>query len=83
MGVAGGSGASCASALAALEGGRPSRAPAGLPPPTRLGDAVELVGRLGGWLGRRRAPPGAQLLWHGYTQLAAMVFAFELRDEYG
>ena len=54
-----------------------------LPPPTRLGDAVELVGRLGGWLGRRRAPPGAQLLWHGYTQLAAMVFAFELRDEYG
>ena len=54
-----------------------------LPPPTRRGDAVGLVGRLGGWLGRRRAPPGAQLLWHGYTQLAAMVFAFELRDEYG
>ena len=21
--------------------------------------------------------------WHGYTQLAAMTFAFELRDEYG
>ena len=42
-----------------------------LPPPTRLGDAVGLVGRLGGWLGRTRDPPGAQLLWHGYTQLVA------------
>ena len=54
-----------------------------LPPPTRLGDAVGLVGRLGGWLGRTRDPPGARLLWHGYTQLVAMAFAFELRDEYG
>ena len=54
-----------------------------LPPPTRLGDAVGLVGRLGGWLGRTCDPPGAQLLWHGYTQLVAMAFAFELRDEYG
>ena len=54
-----------------------------LPPPTRLGDAVGLVGRLGGWLGRTRDPPGEQLLWHGYTQLVAMAFAFELRDEYG
>ena len=48
-----------------------------------LGEAVELLARLGGWLGRTRDPPGAQLLWHGYTQLAAMTFAFELRDEYG
>ena len=54
-----------------------------LPPPTRLGDAVGLVARLGGWLGRQRDPPGAQLMWHGYTQLVAMAFAFELRDEYG
>ena len=51
--------------------------------PARLGEAVELVARLGGWLGRPRDPPGAQLLWHGYTQLVAMTFAFELRDEYG
>ena len=36
-----------------------------------------------GWLGRQRDPPGAQLLWHGYTQLVAMAFAFELRDEFG
>ena len=37
------------------------------------------IGRLGGWLGRTRDPPGAQLMWHGYTQLVAMAFAFELR----
>ena len=54
-----------------------------LPPPARLGDAVGLVGRLGGWLGRQRDPPGAQLMWHGYTQLVAMTFGFELRDEFG
>ena len=54
-----------------------------LPHPERLGDAVALVARLGGWLGRTRDPPGAQLMWHGYTQLVAMAFAFELRDEYG
>ena len=54
-----------------------------LAPPQHLGEAVELLARLGGWLGRTRDPPGAQLLWHGYTQLAAMTFAFELRDEYG
>ena len=52
------------------------------PPPTRLGAATELVACLGGWLGRTRDPPGAQLMWHGYTQLVAMTFAFELRDEY-
>ena len=54
-----------------------------LPPPARLGDAVGLVARLGGWLGRTRDPPGAQLMWHGYTQLVAMTFGFELRDEFG
>ena len=54
-----------------------------LAPPQHLGGAVELLARLGGWLGRTRDPPGAQLLWHGYTKLAAMTFAFELRDEYG
>ena len=54
-----------------------------LPPPARLGEAVGLVARLGGWLGRTRDPPGAQLIWHGYTQLVAMAFAFELRDQYG
>ena len=54
-----------------------------LPPAKTLGDAVGLTARLGGWLGCSRDPPGAQVLWHGYTQLVAMTFAFELRDEYG
>ena len=54
-----------------------------LPAPTRLGDAVGLVARLGGWLGRKRDPPGAQLLWYGYAKLVAMAFAFELREEFG
>ena len=54
-----------------------------LSPPERLGDAVGLVARLGGWLGRTRDPPGAQLMWRGDTQLVPMAFAFELRDEYG
>ena len=36
-----------------------------------------------GGSGVKRDPPGAQLLWHGYTQLVAMAFAFELRDEFG
>ena len=31
--------------------------------PHALGNAVGLVARLGGWLGRKRDPPGAQLLW--------------------
>ena len=53
------------------------------PPPARLGAAAELVAGLGGWLGRSRDPPGAQLMWHGYSQLVAMTFAFELRDKYG
>ena len=54
-----------------------------LPPAKTLRDAVGLTARLGGWLGRSRDPPAAQVLWHGYTQLMAMTLAFELRDEYG
>ena len=50
------------------------------PPPARLGDAVELVARLGGWLGHTRDPPGAHV---ARLYLVAMTFAFELRDEYG
>ena len=64
-------------------GGSTSPGPSPDAPPTRLGDAVGLVARLGGWLGRTRDPAGAQLPWHGYTQLVAMAFASELRDEYG
>ena len=54
-----------------------------LPIPQHLGEAVQTLARLGGWTGRSRDPPGAQLLWHGYIQLAAMSFALDLHDEYG
>ena len=54
-----------------------------LDPPSHLGETVELLARLGGWLGRTRDPPGAQLLWYGHAQLAAMTLGFALRDEYG
>ena len=53
------------------------------PSPENLGQAVKLLARLGGWLGRSRDPPGAQLMWLGYAQLSAMSFAFELRDDFG
>ena len=51
--------------------------------PQHLGQAVQTLARLGGWTGRSRDPPGAQLLWHGYIQLAAMSFGVELHEEYG
>ena len=57
--------------------------PRSVAPPQHLGGAVELLARLGGRLRRTRDPPGAQRLWHGYPQLAAVTFAFELRDETG
>ena len=46
-----------------------------LPAPPRLGDAVGLLARLGGWLGRKRDPPGRSSCRHGYTQLVAMAFS--------
>ena len=50
--------------------------------PTRLGEAVRLVGMLGGYLNRNNdPPPGHELMWQGYTKLTAMAMAYELRDE--
>ena len=38
--------------------------------PQQLGDAVRLVARMGGYIGRRRdPPPGHQLMWQGYSVL--------------
>jgi hypothetical protein len=49
-------------------------------PPDQLGDAVRLVARLGGYLGRRSdAPPGHQLMWQGYSVLRLMCEGFALR----
>jgi hypothetical protein len=53
-----------------------------LPPPTRLGEAVRMVARLGGYLARNHdPPPGHQLMWHGYATLAGMCAGYALRDE--
>ena len=39
-------------------------------PPTQLGEAVQLVASLGGYLGRKKdPPPGHQIMWKGYANL--------------
>lgn len=55
------------------------------PRPTNLGEAVRFVAILGGYLSNRKRapPPGHQLMWHGYSTLATMTFAYALRDEIG
>lgn len=42
-------------------------------PPT-LGEAIQLIGKLGGHLGRKRdGPPGVKTLWRGLTYLSALT----------
>src|SRR5919201_2542668 len=49
--------------------------------PSTLRDAVRLVARIGGYLGRKNDPePGHQLMWEGYSQLLLMCEGFALRD---
>jgi hypothetical protein len=49
--------------------------------PTQLGDAVRLVARIGGYLGRSNdPPPGHQLVWEGFSQLQSMCEGFALRE---
>lgn len=51
-----------------------------LPEPSNLGEAIRLVARLGGYLGRARdPPPGHQLMWEGYKFLRAMCVGYALR----
>mgnify|MGYP001767390363 CR=1 FL=1 len=53
-----------------------------LKPPSTLSEAVRLVARIGGYLGRTNDPePGHQLMWEGYQQLHLMCEGFSLRDE--
>ncbi|MGN8160729.1 IS4 family transposase [Salinisphaera sp. SWV1] len=53
-------------------------------PPSKLGEAVIGTAILGGYLNRNHdPPPGHQLMWQGYTILAAMAKAYLLRDEFG
>lgn len=50
-----------------------------LKPPERLQDAVNLVAKLGGYMGRKNdPPPGHQLIWGGYTTLRMMCRGAEL-----
>ena len=50
-----------------------------LRPPTRLHDAVIIVAKLGGYLGRKNdPPPGHQVMWRGYTSLRYMCFGVAL-----
>jgi hypothetical protein len=54
----------------------------GLKPPLRLGDAVQLVAKIGGYLGRKNDPhPGHQLLWRGYTEFQFMCLGFALLED--
>jgi hypothetical protein len=47
--------------------------------PSTLRDAVRLVARIGGYLGRKKDPePGHQLMWQGYQQLQLMCEGFAL-----
>ena len=50
-----------------------------LRPPERLGDAVHLVARMGGYQGRKKdPPPGHQVIWIGYSQLRFMGMGYVL-----
>jgi len=53
----------------------------GLKPPLLLGEAVLLIAKIGGYLGRSSdPPPGHQLLWHGYTEFQFMCAGFSLLE---
>ena len=47
--------------------------------PVLLGDAVRLVAKIGGYLGRNNdPPPGHQLIWQGYAEFQFMCMGFAL-----
>ena len=51
----------------------------GLAAPVLLGEAVRLVAKIGGYLGRNNdPPPGHQILWQGYLQFQFMCAGFAL-----
>ena len=44
-----------------------------------LGEAVRMVAKIGGYLGRKNdLPSGHQLIWQGYAALQFMVLGFTL-----
>lgn len=53
-----------------------------LKPPSLVGEAVRLVAKIGGYLGRNRdPPPGHQLLWRGYMDFQFMCLGFALLED--
>ena len=53
-----------------------------LTPPSVLGEAVRLVAKIGGYLGRNSdPPPGHQLLWQGYIEFQFMCLGFALLED--
>jgi len=53
----------------------------GLKPPLSLNEAVRLIAKIGGYIGRKSdPPPGHQLVWQGYAILQFMCLGFGLRD---
>jgi hypothetical protein len=51
-------------------------------PPSQLGQAVHLVAKIGGYLGRNNdPPPGHQLIWQGYTEFQFMCLGFALLED--
>ncbi len=53
-----------------------------LKPPLLLGEAVRVVAKIGGYLGRNSdPPPGHQLLWRGYTEFQFMCLGFALLED--
>jgi hypothetical protein len=47
-----------------------------------LGDAVLVVARIGGYLGRKNdPPPGHQILWQGYAALQFMCMGLALLED--
>ncbi len=53
-----------------------------LKPPALLGEAVTLVAKIAGYLGRANdPPPGHQLLWQGYAEFQFMCLGFALLED--
>jgi len=53
-----------------------------LKPPLLLGEAVQLLAKLGGHLGRKKdLPPGHQTMWRGYSALQFLCAGFLLLED--
>lgn len=55
----------------------------GLKPPVLLGEAVQLIAKMGGYLGRKKdPPPGHQVVWRGYAALQLLCAGFLLLENH-